>query len=354
MKIQSGKCGLSLILLSTLLGAGSALAYESQTPQVQQKFEQIERIKRTTVDQSSYGDYKSSESRPVHLRDSGHTESLMFVANTNFRFVGDIGFYVPHLTLSLHPNDPSAPVVFDDPTSFYLKPHDGEVVLTSRSLGALFNDHVFKFKGAPLKGLKLTTAPGRLTLSGQLFRSKWIPFVMKGPIKLEQGHLLLFTPNFVEVDGVEATKVLPAANVKLDELLKVEAVGVKLIGNTIRLDAGLLFPPPRLDLTIREARLEARGLVLTFADGLKLSAPQTRQNAKSYMIVKGGDVKFMRTMPVNVLLEMTSKAADEELDFCLYRYREQVAGGWLKFATDGGIFGYLQNCETLTKKGIQQ
>jgi hypothetical protein len=351
MKTQSAKCG--LILLGALLGAGGALAYESLTPKVQQKFEQIERVKRTTVDQSTYGDHKSPIARTAQLRDSGHTESLMFVSNTNFRFVGDIGFYVPRLTLSLHPNDPASPVVFDDPTSFYLKPHDGEVVLTSRSLGALFNDHVFKFERAPLKNLKLATAPGQLTLSGQLYRNKWIPFVMKGPIKLEQGHMLLFTPNFVEVDGVEATKVLPAANVKLDELLKVEAVGVKLIGNTIQLDARQLFPPPKLDLTIKEARLEARGLVLSFADGLTLEAPQSRQNAKSYMIVKGGDVKFMRTMPVNVLLEMTSKTVGEELDFCLYRYREQVAGGWLKFATDGGIFGYLQNCGTLAKKGAQ-
>lgn len=277
----------------------------------------------------------------------------MFVKNTNFRFVGDIGFYVPRLTLSLHPNDPSAPVVFDDPTSFYLKPHDGEVVLTSRALAALFNDHVFKFEGAPLKDMKLGTAPGLLTFSGKLFRNKWIPFVMKGPLKLEEGHMLLFTPSIVEVDGVEATKILPAANVKLDELLKVEAVGVKLTGNTIYLDARKLFPPPKLEMTIKEARLEERGLVLSFADGRKLEVPQTRQNAKSYMIVQGGDVKFMRTMPVNVLLELTSKTAGEELDFCLYSYRDQITGGWLKFATDGGIFGYLQNYGTLTKKGTQ-
>ncbi len=343
----------SILILAAFCAPALALAYESQTPPVQEKFEQLENIKRSAVDHSAFGEYKSPAVRAAGLRDSGHTESLMFVANTNFRFVGDIGFYVPRLTLSLHPNDPAAPVIFDDPTSFYLKPHDGEVVLTSRALGALFNDHVFKFEGAPLKELKLATTPGLLTLSGKLYRGKWIPFVMKGPLKLEQGHLLLFTPTFIEVDGSEATKLLPAANVKLDDLLKVEAVGAKLIGNTIHLDARLLFPPPRLDLTIKEARLEERGLVLTFADGRKLSAPQTRQNARSSMIVKGGDVKFMRTMPVNVLLEMTSKTVGEELDFCLYRYREQVAGGWLKFATDGGIFGYLQNCGTLAKKGTQ-
>jgi hypothetical protein len=351
MKPRSVKFG--LILLGALLASSNILAYESQTPPVQQKFEQVKRIQAGHIDQSTYGNYKSPAVRPANLRDSGHTESLMFVTNTNFRFVGDIGFYVTRLTLSLHANDPASPVIFDDPSSFYLKPHVGEVVLTNRSLGALFNEHVFKFQGAPLKDMKLVTSPGQLAFAGQMYRGKWIPFVMKGPLKLEQGHLLQFTPSYVEVDGIDATKLLPSANVKLDELLKVEAVGTKLIGNTIHLDARQLFPPPKLDLTIKEARLETRGLVLTFDDGMKLDVPQSRQNAASYMIVKGGDVKFMRTMPVNVLLELTSKTTGEELDFCLYQYRDQIAGGWLKFATDGGIFAYVQNYGTLAKKGTQ-
>lgn len=346
----------SLLLAGVLLGAciGGAAAYESETPAVQAKYKQIEDIKRSAVDQSDFGSYKSPTARPASLRDSGHTESMMFVTKTNFRFIGDIGFYVKQLSLSLISNDPSQPVVFDDPTSFHLKPHDGEVVLTPLALSALFNDHVFAFPGAPLRNLKISTEPGLLILAGQLYRSKWIPFLMKGSLRLEAGHKLFFDPTFVMVDGQEATKLLPAANVKLDELLKVEAVGVKLIGNTIHLDASKLFPLPKLLLDIKQARLEAEGLVLTFGEGLKMNVPQTRQNAKSYMIVKGGDVKFMRTMPVNVLLEMTATDPNKELDFCLYRYREQVAEGWLTLAPDGGIFGYVKNFAELSKKGAQQ
>lgn len=333
------------------LSAGAVHAYEVNTTLVQKKIEAIESSKKSAIDQSVYGAYKSPAPRTGGLRDSGHQETLMFVEKTNFRFIGDIGFFVPRLTLSLIPNDPESPVVFDDPTSFSIKPHKGEVVLSPQSLDALFNQHVFNFPGAPLKELKLTTAPGVLTLAGKLYRSKWVPFVMKGPLLLEGGHNLLFTPSYVAVDGVDATKVLPAANVKLDELLKVEAGGTKLIGSTIHLDTRLLFPPPKLDLTIKEARLEERGLVLTFDDGLNADTPTARQNSQSYMIVKGGDVKFMRTMPTNVLLQITNAEADKTLDFCLYRYREQLAGGSLKFAPDGGIFAYLKNYEKLGQKG---
>lgn len=336
------------------MSAVVAQAYEINTPLVQKKIEAIENAKKSANDQSSYGAYTSPVGRTTGLRDSGHQEALMFVENANFRVIGNIGFFVPRLMLSLIPNDPESPVVFDDPTSFSIKPHKGEVVLSPQSLDALFNQHVFNFHGAPLKELKFTTAPGVLTLAGKLYRSKWVAFVMKGPLTLEQGHNLLFTPNSVVVDGVDATKVLPAANVKLDELLKVDANGTKLIGSTIHLDTRLLFPPPKLDLDIKEARLEERGLVLLFDDGLKADTPEVRQNAKSYMIVKGGDVKFIRTMPVNVLLQITSSDADKTLDFCLYRYREQLAGGSLKFASDGGIFAYLKNYEKLGQKGGQK
>lgn len=346
----------SLLLAGALLcaGVGGAAAYETNTPAVQAKFKQIEEIKRSAVDHSDFGGYKSPVVRPANMRDSGHAESMMFVTKTNFRFIDDIGFYVKQLSLSLISNDPSLPVVFDDPTSFHLKPHDGEVVLTPLALSALFNDHVFAFPGAPLRAIKVTTSPGLLTLSGQMFRSKWIPFVMKGGLRLEQGHLLYYKPTTVLVDGQDATKLLPAANVQLDELLKVEAVGVKLIGSTIHLDANKLFPLPKLILDIKEARLEEGGLVLTFGEGLKATVPQTRQNAKSYMIVSGGDVKFMRTMPVNVLLELTATDPNQELDFCLYRYREQIAKGWLTLAPDGSIFGYVKNFNQLAAKGAQQ
>lgn len=329
-------------------------AYEVNTPLVQKKIEAIESAKKSANDRSVYGTYKSPVVRTAGLRDSGHQESLMFIRNTNFRFIGDIGFFVPRLMLSLRPYDPGNPVIFDDPTSFYLKPHRGEVVLSPQALDALFNQHVFNFPGASLKELKATTAPGVLTLAGKMYRSKWVTFVMKGPLLLEQGHKLLFTPNYVAVDGVDATKVLLVANVKLDELLKVEAVGAKLIGNTIHLDTRLLFPPPKLDINLKGIRLEERGVVLTFDDGLQADVPEALQNAKSYMIVKGGDVKIMRTMVVNVLLQITSSEAGEPLDFCLYRYREQIAGGLIKLAPDGGIFAYLKNYKKLEQKGEQK
>lgn len=100
-------------------------------------------------------------------------------------------------------------------------------------------------------------------------RGKWVPFLMRGPISLEKGHMLIYSPNHVEVDNNDATPILAAANVLLQELLTVKAPGAELIGSTVYLDALKLFPPPKLSFSIRDAKLEERGLVLSLATAAK-------------------------------------------------------------------------------------
>jgi hypothetical protein len=59
----------------------------------------------------------------------------------------------------------------------------------------------------------------------------------------------------------------------------------------------------------------------------------------------------MRTMPVNVRLELVSADESKELDFCLYRYREQVSGGSLRLTMDGDIVAHLSNYSQLGRQG---
>lgn len=323
-----------------------AFGYETNTEIVKKKLEDPSLDFKRSFNEGGNGAYKLAAPREVTLRDSGRAESLMFIENSNFRFIGDIGFYVPHLVVSLRPNDPTAPVVFDDPTSFSIHVHQGKAVLNGAALDALFNEHVFKFPGATVRNLKLSTAPGTLTLAGQLFRGKWIPFVMKGGVTTRDGHVLLYKPSTVIVDGEDATKVLSAANVQIDELLKVKAVGAELIGSTIELDAQKLFPPPKLQLTIKAVSVEDKGLVLEFDDGRTVEFAAPIWPNPSRMIVRGGDVKFLRAMALNVSLQIDSAEAGKDVDFCLYRYREQLAKGSLNLTEKGEIHAFFPkpNC----------
>jgi hypothetical protein len=288
---------------------------------------------------------EAAESLKVsNYRSSEASGSVLYVKNTNFRVVDNIGFYIPDLIVNATPNESGAPVVFDDPTSFSLTPIKGSVVLDSGKLEALLNKQVFAFKGATLKNIKVKTADKVLTLSGQMIRKGvWVPFVLKGDIQLSDGHILKYTPWQVITDGHDATQVLKVANVAIDELLTVDTPGAKLIGSTVVLDTLKLFPPPMLNLNIATASMEARGLVLTFDNEGAGTDSATLTDSNSYILIKGGDVKFMKAMPTDARVQVMSESGDADLDFNLYGYRDQLSAGHLELEEDGAILAYLKN-----------
>ncbi len=342
-KVTHYLCGAALLFAPFHLSA-----YETETDIVEAKIEATKKLPALEAGRSDYGSFSNPQIREPSLRDSGRDGTLLFINKTNFRFVEDIGFYVPKLVVALKPNDPASPVIFDDPTSFSITPLQGEVVLSGAALEALLNKHVFKFRGATLRALKAKTLDNIFILSGQMIRrGQWVPFRMKGNMKLSEGHILKYTPWSVIVDGEDATKVLKVAHVKLDELLTVHAKGADLVGSTVVLDTLLLFPPPTLNLNIAAAKVEKRGLVLSFNEAANPEFPTSLTNSQSSLIVKGGDVKFLRTMPVNALVEIQSATEGKEFDFNLYRFRDQLTAGYIKLREDGAILAYLKNFNEL-------
>lgn len=314
-----------------------AYSYDIRTPIVKAKLRDPNINFVRIYNEGSNGFYHLPQLRPITLRDSGRGESLMFIEKTNFRYIGNIGFYAPKLIVTLKANNPSSPLLFDDPTSFSIQIHKGSVIISGVGLNDLMNDYVFNVPNAPIKNLKLTTGNDVLTLSGLMFRNKWIPFVMKGNITVKDGHLLYFNPNVVTVNGLDATKVLTAANVKLDELLKIKVKGAELLGSNIILDADKLFPPPQLFMKIKNAKLTDKGLILEFDDKKPIKISQPFRPSQSHMVLLGGDVKFTRVMPINVSLQIDNIVPGKDLDFCLYRYRDQLARGYLTLNCQGEI-----------------
>ncbi len=105
------------------------------------------------------------------------------------------------------------------------------------------------------------------------------------------------------------------ANVAIDELLTVDTPGAKLIGSTVVLDTLKLFPPPVLNLNISKAAMEDRGLVLSFDNPGAETDSATLTDSNSYILIKGGDVKFMKAVPTNARVQVMSSSTGEDLDF---------------------------------------
>lgn len=338
-----------LLVLSGCADTNSKASYHKEPSRlVAEKRAKTAELLKAGTDRTTHGSYVSEKTRPTTQRDSGRDEALLFARNTTFRFTGGIGFYLPEFAASLVPNDPTMPVIFDDPKSFSINVLRGEAVLSGNALTALLDGHTFNFDGATIRDLVVKTSTDKLVLAGEMIRrGKWVPFKMVGNLSLHDGHMLHYTPYIVEVNKKNATAVLKAANVELDELLQVKAPGAVLKHSTIYLDTLKLFPPPKLNFKIAKSKLEDRGLVLTFESEHNPSFPEVDGKMESGIIVRGGDVKFLRALTVNAQVKLVNIDGDGDLDFCLYDYRDQVTAGHLKFLEDGSIIAHIKNYNRL-------
>jgi Fe-S cluster biogenesis protein NfuA len=311
---------------------------------VTSKLEETKVIEQQAANRHIHGSYVSAAVRPQTERDSGRTETLMFLHNANFRFVGNIGFMTERAIVSARPKDPSQPVIMDDPQSFRLAVLTGRVIVSPEALTELINDHVFNFEGSPLRNVAVATTPDLLVMSGQMNRrGRWVPFSMEGPLTISGDATMAFKPERTFIEGQSASALLEAANVDLDELITLSAPGVVLTKSTVFMDAARLFPPPELSLKLKSVRIEPRGLVLDIDSPNPPRFADPLVKSDSYIVIRGGDVKFLTVMPIDILMQIETTEKGVPLDFSLYDYRAQLAAGHIKFRPDGGLMVFLQN-----------
>ena len=287
-------------------------------------------------------------SRPLTLRDSGIDGSLMFARDVDFRVTGDIGFMIHDMAATLTPARAGQPIVFDDPTSVTINVHRGDVTLDSAKLTAIFNRYLFQYQGSPLRNMRVVPQDGgTLRITGEMHRDTWVPIVLIGSLSMRNADDLVFHADHVEVAGVGADKLMQAAHVKMADLLKVDTPIARLDGDDVVMQVAKLTPPPALRMTITQISISAAGVRFTLDDRTvpKIDWPATMPPRG--MLVQGGDVKFMRSMPMNIDMALTPLDTNAPFVLDLYHYRDQMAAGYFTFDEAGALDVHLPSYPTL-------
>ncbi|WP_042322248.1 hypothetical protein [Paraburkholderia ginsengisoli] len=288
-------------------------------------------------------------SRPLTLRDSGIDGSLMFARDVDFRVTGDIGFMIHDMAATLIPARPGQPIVFDDPASVTIDVHRGEVTLDGAKLTAIFNRYLFRYQGSPLRNMRVVPQDGgNLRITGEMHRDTWVPIALTGSLSMRSADELVFHADHVDVAGVGADKLMQAAHVTMADLLKVDTPIARLEGDDVVMQAARLTPPPALRMTITRIDTSAAGVRFTLDDRSVKEIDWPAAMPARGMLVQGGDVKFMRSMPMNIDMALTPLDADAPFVLDLYRYREQMAAGYFTFDEAGALNVRLPSYPTLT------
>jgi hypothetical protein len=286
--------------------------------------------------------------RPLTLRDSGIDGSMMFARGVDFRVTGDIGFMIHDMAATLTPTHPGAPIVFDDPTSVVIDVHRGDVTLDSARLTAIFNRYLFQYEGSPLRDMRVVPQDGgTLRITGEMHRDGWVPIVLSGTLSLRNPKELVFHADHVEVAGVAADKLMQAAHVRMADLLKVDTPIARLEGDDVVMQVAKLTPPPALRMTITHIDTSAAGVRFALDDHTLSSIAWPATMPPRGMLVEGGDVKFMRSMPMNIDMAITPLDTSAPFVLDLYHYREQMAAGYLTFDEAGALDVHLPSFDKL-------
>ena len=288
-------------------------------------------------------------SRPLTLRDSGIDGSLMFARDVDFRVTGDIGFMIHDMAATLSPARAGQPIVFDDPTSVTINVHRGHVTLDSAKLTAIFNRYLFQYQGSPLRNMRVVPQEGgNLRITGEMHRETWVPIVLSGSLSMRNTEELVFHADHVEVAGVGADKLMQAAHVKMADLLKVDTPIARLDGDDVVMQVAKLTPPPALHMTITQIETSAAGVRFTLDDRSVPNIVWPATMPARGMLVQGGDVKFMRSMPMNIDMALTPIDNKAPFVLDLYHYREQMAAGFFTFDEAGALDVHLPSYTTLS------
>ncbi|MGY6160658.1 hypothetical protein [Paraburkholderia strydomiana] len=290
----------------------------------------------------------TKRSRALTLRDSGIDGSLMFARNVDFRVTGDIGFMIHDMAATLVPSRPGEPIVFDDPTSLSIDVHRGEVMLDSAKLTAIFNRYLFQYRDSPLRNMRVVPQDdGSLRITGEMRRDTWVPIVLSGSLSMRSADELVFHADHVEVAGVAADRLMQAAHVRMADLLKVDTPIARLDGDDVVMQVAKLTPPPALHLTITKLDTSAAGVRFMLDDGSVPKIDWPANMPARGMLMEGGDVKFMRSMPMNIDMALTPIDADAPFVLDLYHYRDQMAAGYFTFDEAGALAVHLPSYTTL-------
>ena len=224
------------------------------------------------------------------------------------------------------------PAVLDDESSFSLRVTSGTVALSGEALSALLNEHVFGYKGSPLRDLRVRTSGTQLVQRGIMHKGVDIPFEMTASISLEPDGRVRLHPTRTRILGVNGEKLLHALGLHLDRLLDLRgAHGASVKGDDLFLEPTEILPPPAITGRLASIRVEGDELVQEFVrlpdDSVFGGYARPDSAARNYIFFRGSRLRFGKLLMSDTDLEIVDADERDPFDLYLKEYNRQLTAG---------------------------
>ena len=284
--------------------------------------------------------------------DSSAAPTRVEMRNVDFRVADGIVLHIHRLDGEMRGRD--GVVDFDDPTSYVTTVLSAEVALRGPDLTHLMNDHVFAYRGAPLRRLRIAPRDGEVWQRGVLHKGVDIPFeIASVPSLMADGRIRLH-PTRIRIFGVNGFVLMRALHLSLASMLDLSrATGIAVRGNDLLLDATAALPPPVIRGHLASVAVVGDALVLRFgttddsiaAAARRIAPPDS--SARNYMYYRGGTLHFTKLYMTNAEMLVVDGDARDPFDFDEVHYQRQLIAGESRTLPDLGLEVHMPDARTL-------
>ena len=240
------------------------------------------------------------------------------------------------------PTSADRPAVLDDDSSFTVRVTSGTVALSGDALSALLNEHVFAYKGSPLRDLRVRISGAQLVQRGIMHKGVDIPFEMTAMVSLEPDGRVRLHPTRTRILGVDGEKLLHALGLHLDRLLDLRgARGASVKGDDLFLEPTKILPPPMIAGRLASIRVEGGELVQEFErlpdDSVFESYARPDSAARNYIFFKGSRLRFGKLLMSDTDLQIVDADERDPFDLYLKEYNKQLTAGTSRTLSNLGL-----------------
>jgi hypothetical protein len=306
------------------------------------------------VSTESHGRLAELSTPAAVLEAAADTVTQAEFRNVDFQIAPGVVLGIRHLRGEFVSKDAGAPVIFDDKRSFVIRLASAEVVLDTASLAHLMNEHVFGYRGAPLRNLSFRTRGNQLIQRGVLRKVVDIPFEIRASVSLTpEGHIRVH-PTEMKICSVNGEGLMRALGIELADLLDLrKAKGVRVEKNDLILDAEQLLPPPAIQGRLTSVRVEPGRLVQMFGDdsaAARLPALPPADDTANYMYFRGGTLRFGKLFMVRADMRILDADPSDPFYFSIDRYNDQLVAGYSKNRPDLGLEVFMPDLDAVGGK----
>jgi hypothetical protein len=277
--------------------------------------------------------------------------------NVNFHLDGDVVMRIRHLQGVMRGRD--GVVDFDDSRSFTTWVGSAEVGLGADDLTNLMNNHVFAYRGAPLRNIRVELKNWKLVQYGILHKGVDIPFKIVSDVSLTSDGRIRLHPVDTDIFCVDGDRLMKALGLTMQKMVDLsKAVGVTIEKNDFILDPIRVLPPPIIKGRLLSVRVVNDELVqeigplpgseAQFASASPHTPPDT--SVKNYMYYRGGRLHFGRKLLMqDADMQVVDAEQSDPFDFDIDHYMVQLVAGYSRTLANAGLLVVMPDANRVTR-----